>query len=1125
MIVSRRNGIKVLPNRLHCTCTISSIRSLTTEGIRKNLKKVQTKKIDASADAHDATRSLLSKIRHKNRDKNTYYDPSNTLLNLSLNNDVLFNKIYRDAQNRMDKRYNEESKIWSLNFNEIMKNIKITESPTRKRNMKEIVKAKLINYIKSAQITPEIANNPLGVGDLVALNEDSTDLYLITSCPSDLSSNSYIFINSEGRIIFGPKKLIKLRFPGVVPESFVALIREFVTLERKYLDIAPVGISDAQFSRSNNSLPDELKGTGSDDTESEGNMTTSEAVDDFVVAQASSQLLTNTNVNTYIVPLAARELYSEGLVHLSLDCFEKLPTIAQKLELLHRILQYDENGDLLGSPRTISIFQLLKYLRDLKINQSGDYDFSHIRKQIREDFLNDNYISNLGKNIPNSSINLLGGENDSYSISTFLALVLSLKQQARLWNINQQNSVYPPLSVNLIPIKNSRQIDKVLSYLKYDNGFYEFTNTFMEKIRDRNYKAPNYFVDILELFKGYIAGNLSDDSEVVTSLVTIIRMIDKKLISSKLYDEQMVSYSYEYSKARAYDILQMVKEECEPLVTFENPFRMSYSLQTPKISLMSRLSQEYYDYLDYSYNKGSKNDELFLSQSNDFYEEDPYSEKRIDFCDSRIYCIDSEYAHEIDDGISIKTKDKSYLISVHIANPTSYIKPDSELNHIAFSRGTTVYLPESPISMLPKAISNIAGLGENKLTRTFVIQFELDRNLIDDYISKKKKDVTHRPSKEISEKILNNIKATANVVLGSANYFPKNFTYKHVNETLNDPNNVEKYNLGVSQDIDTKNLFDLFHISAILKDIRLVKGYGLELNISRSNIQVEPTTDMSSSFNHIENGYQVTVKDKNNNTSIKIFNNNDQDADSKSQLLVSHFMIFANYAASIFAEENKIPVIFRSQEMKLDENIIESLRKITLDSYVKGKALSVDDISKILSVLTSARLHTLSKRHESLGLDSYATVTSPLRRYVDMINHWKIEEFLLAREFKFIKDEKVLFISTHLQNRELISKKIQQSSLKFWEGMFFKQYIELCQRNVITNPIKFKLLIKSDPKFGKVSVDVLGFNNLRAKLENNDTLIEKFRSREIKIDSVIETDSIKITKLDFIEDEIVFELI
>lgn len=1125
----------------------------------------------------DMTRQIIEKSRKVDI---SFYDPANSSLDIHRPNAEILRHIMNGAKDRMSKRFEKPSNQWKLS-NEV--------TPDKWEQLEK----DYTSSIERSTISLIKANQDINVGDLVLIGEGTTDIFMIIALPKELGNFLYTFVNHEGEIIHAPKTSILVRFPGIIPAKLRDITDSLLVLEEKYLDIAPIGVPDGQFSKSKRALPVELQPEDDSKTEekvAEGeDINSVESGDDFIVSQASSQLLINTDVNTYVIPTAARALFSKSLSRLSIKIFDELPIIQQKLSILQKLLQIDENNDIVESSRTFSMFQILKLL-DFIDEKNVDFD------KLTKDYLNlfsiDSATSSLGKLIPNNELWGTFAE-DEYPISQFCALVLSINMNGKSWNLVQKNSSKVPITVELLPI--SSNYEKTLKFLKQHRGSAIFTEYVSEYVRLKQTAPPPHYDEIIQLLKDYICENFTHEPVIETAVVNIIRSTDK-ILTQQLGMKPLVEYAFEYSKYRAFELLQVLDGFKAESHGWENPSNWSKTLKLPgnKLLVMSDLSEDYYKMVDSAFTSdstftsetstsASNNSKLgllsgqgFLSDttsklgllsdsdilsdrskqrplsdsdflsgrellSGDFHSEDPYKAIRQPFGDIPVYCIDSAAAHEIDDGISIHREGQQYVFTVHVANPTSYLKPNSIINRIALNRGVTNYFPEGPSMMFPKVVSKIAGLestaaGEQK--RTFAVQFTVNQSILDEFIeSGKLPDVDEFESQ---------LEQSVDIKLCLVSNLPQGFTYEQVNKVLETKQETSRTNRECVQKLQLKNNEDLkklFNMAKIIQTVRRIKGSGIDLSASSSKSVVsvdykEPQTNnrFSKADNEMElvvhNGQSLVVRPV-----IRIANNSQQDATSKSQLLVSQFMIMANYLCTKYAHKHNIGIIYRNQEMNLHSNVESQISRIMQQSFDKNqnKQLSLEEYTNIISVLTSATNQAVKKKHQSIGLDGYATITSPLRRYMDMVNHSKFEQHLLKTKSAFattdsqshaissISDSQLEFIGNHLQNRELISRKFSKFSNKFWQSIFLKQYFELEPTLKPHERIRFKVLPRTNPKFGDVRATLVNFEQLNVKLETSAKLTEQFDHGNFRVGLVLQAE-MELVKLDIIEDEVVLRL-
>lgn len=974
--------------------SIRQLRNVTRNPI--NLKQGL-----ASAVGHDSKKQEILDIiknRRKTRTIETYVDLENIKLDLSVPNNKLVEMITANCQARMLHRFTEPNEVWSKNLFKLQtSNEEITNHIERS--------------FKNGTISSLDFGKPVSVGDLVILTQGSTEFYIVVGVPQEIGLNSYTYINSKGRIVFGSKGLIKFRIPSVFPESIHKVLESLVIVEDKVSGIAPIGISDEDLSRSSPTKEETKQIQAMEFTD-----------DDLLLAHASPKLLKDTNINTYIVPPKARQIYCKPLTQLSIDSMEQYQELSGKLEMLHRLLQYNEMGDIVTQSRTISIFQIMHMLDNFDIN-STKTSLNQWRQQVRE--LYGTGSSKLGK-----QITAIDCEERKTPINSYVATVLALRRQNKLWKLVEQNSINPVNSIIILPLQDIATRDNLAKYLKLDSRIMvdHIVSLINGKTSDLTAKQKDYYNSTIDLIKDFVVGNI-DDLEMVSKVARLVREIE-------VHVDLPGQFAYDYGRSKAFEILKKLGEVGEG----EEFIYWSWGLDTGKLSL----EEEYFKYLK-DIEQGSLKvedlrtidlsdvsedlDEAVFKQT-DFYD-DPMELIRQPFTDP-IFCIDSPDAHEIDDGISIITNENSYTVGIHIANPSSMIDPYSTTSQIAFRKGTTTYLPSGPIRMVPEYISEMSGLGNGE-AKTFTIEFEIPKDL---------------------QNIKSMIEQTKRIKFYNATNFPKGYTYERVNGIIN----------GV-QDTFSEEIKLLHKISETFKTSRLNSG-GIELNRTNQVMKITKTQSVDG-FNELGNGYEVISQ----GNKISLI----EEQFDKSTTLVTEFMIMGNHVTSLIAEERNIPVIFRNQCLN-----------ITPFMHEKMKApQSYQDELNIFKHMTPASLSIVNKGHQMLGLSGYCQITSPLRRYSDLINQWNFQNYFLNRPMI-----KISPIINHLIGRDIINRQISQFCERYWSGEILKYQKDM----------KFKVFVK---KFfnDNYKVDLIGFR-FNTLLNSDNKLEFKLLEKQLEFDQI-----------------------
>lgn len=326
---------------------------------------------------------------------------------------------------------------------------------------------------------------------------------------------------------------------------------------------------------------------------------------------------------------------------------------------------------------------------------------------------------------------------------------------------------------------------------------------------------------------------------------------------------------------------------------------------------------------------------------------------RTDLTQEVIFTIDGDDTKDIDDAISYKYENGLHVLGVHIADVSYYVTENSYLDKDALSRGTSSYLADSVIPMLPHKLSNgICSLNEGviRLTQSCVMQ-------IDDNGNVKSYDIF--PSYIKSR---------------------KKMTYKKVNDIIMRNTIDPEY-----KDFATI-LLKMNDLAHILRKNKVRRGY-IDFDLDEAKIIVD--------------------KDKN---VIGVEKRVREDAER----MIEDFMIAANETVATHIYNMDLPFIYRVHDIPNSEKITKFLNLVSALGYkVNGKIKDLTPISmqKLLDqlkdvpeykVLSSMLLRSMRKAvyqkenigHFGLGSKCYTHFTSPIRRYPDLEVHRLLRKYL-----------------------------------------------------------------------------------------------------------------------------------
>ncbi|WP_243546980.1 ribonuclease catalytic domain-containing protein [Pseudodesulfovibrio tunisiensis] len=141
-----------------------------------------------------------------------------------------------------------------------------------------------------------------------------------------------------------------------------------------------------------------------------------------------------------------------------------------------------------------------------------------------------------------------------------------------------------------------------------------------------------------------------------------------------------------------------------------------------------------------------------------------------------------------------------------------------------------------------------------------------------------------------------------------------------------------------------------------------------------------------------------------------------------SELLISEFMILTNNGLANWARDNNVPLLHRTQAIALPVDAV-------------GIFTEPAEILRTVKLLLPPTLETTPKRHAALGVDAYAPISSPLRRYTDFINMAQVQSFLETGEPRLDKEE-LDTLATHLGIRIQSVSQVQRFRPRYWKLVY-----------------------------------------------------------------------------------------
>ena len=426
-------------------------------------------------------------------------------------------------------------------------------------------------------------------------------------------------------------------------------------------------------------------------------------------------------------------------------------------------------------------------------------------------------------------------------------------------------------------------------------------------------------------------------------------------------------------------------------------------------------------------------------------------QKRVDLRNEEIFTIDGEDAKDLDDAVNVKKNDDgTYTLGVHIADVSYYVKSGSKLDKEAIKRGTSIYMMDRVIPMLPKELSNgICSLNENQDRFTISVIMKIDEKgkVIDSDIFKSVIKTTRR-----------------------MNYHDVNDIFQYVdlqNKKINDE--IPEDDIKRINDVAKKykNFIEHFlrmrELKNILKNRRDRNG-SLNLDIPESKIILD------------ENGIAVDIKKYDYLESNEV---------------IEQFMLTANETVAEKFYWLQAPFIYRVHEVpdidKVDElnkflfNLGYKIRGVKKDDedsiHPKAFAQVLDEVKGkpeervvshlILRTLKVAKYESENKGHFGIASKCYCHFTSPIRRYPDLFIHRVISSYLkhnynINEELRKKYEIEAVKYSESSSEREKIAQKVERDAEDIKKAEYMQDKIGEIYDGVISSITQFGMFVELD---------------------------------------------------------------
>ena len=434
--------------------------------------------------------------------------------------------------------------------------------------------------------------------------------------------------------------------------------------------------------------------------------------------------------------------------------------------------------------------------------------------------------------------------------------------------------------------------------------------------------------------------------------------------------------------------------------------------------------------------------------------------KRKDMRDVLTFTIDPDTAKDFDDALSVEWKDGNMVVGVHIADVSHYVRPETDLDKEALARGTSVYLVDRVVPMLPERLSNgVCSLRPHEDKLCFSAVFTLDQNghVLDRWFGRTVIHSDHRFTYEEAQDIIESKNIIGISSLASIVHVVSN----------------ERHQI-----IDGKLSNAVKELDKVAKKMRAIRQNRGSISFEKHEVK----------FDLDENGKPIGIK-------FKVLKDSNK--------LIEEYMLLANRHVAQFLKEDGVcinrahdePDPTKLQALKdfiaplgyvirtnTPEEITTTLNKLLSD--VRGTAEENMIGNLVVRTMQKAFYTTQDIGHYGLGFKDYSHFTSPIRRYPDVLTHR-----LLSRKLDGKSDMKASKLEArckHCSEREIKAQKASRDSIKYKQCEYLLDKIGKVYKGIITSVTDYGIFVemRENNCEGLIRLSDIGGDTFQSDLPN-----------------------------------------